>query len=127
MLFNPQDYSSSGLVAVIAAAFAIVIVSAFFYKRAFNKLGEKSGVHSFDTAGLLILIGSFIPIVAWIGWIFAASGFNSLKTKPAESSSAYYTIPTSPPTATQNKYCPYCGTVNNVDATYCKNCGQQLQ
>jgi uncharacterized membrane protein len=115
-----------GFVAIIVAAIAIGIVSTLFYKRAFNKLGEKSGVHSFDTAGLLILIGVIVPIVAWIGWIFAASGFYSLKPKPTESSSAYYTIPTAPPTTTQNKYCPYCGKENRANAFYCGFCGKQL-
>ncbi|MGD0644174.1 MAG: DUF996 domain-containing protein [Candidatus Bathyarchaeia archaeon] len=116
---------SIGLLAIIGIAFVIGIVSALFYKRAFNKLGEKSGVHSFDTAGLLILIGVIIPLVSWIGWIFAISGFYSLKPKPTESSFAYYTNPTAPPT-TLNKNCPHCGTANSIDATYCKNCGNKL-
>lgn len=126
----PAAFPASGLflvgfVAIIGAAIAIGIVSALFYKRAFNQLGEKSGVHSFDTAGLLILIGVIVPIVSWIGWIFAASGFYSLKPKPTESSSTY-TVQTAPTTTTQNKYCSYCGTANNVDAAYCKNCGKKL-
>ena len=112
--------------ALLAVFLVLGIVSGLFYMRAFNKLGEKSGVNSFNTAGLLILIGVIIPMVSWIGWIFAVSGFHSLKPKPAESSSAYYTTPTSSPTAAQNKYCPYCGTANNADAIYCKSCGRQL-
>lgn len=108
------------LIVVIAVAIAIGVVSALLYKRAFNKLAEKSGVHSFDTAGLLILIGVFIPIVSWVGWIFAASGFNALKPKP------YSPMPTAPTITTQIKFCRNCGMANNVNAAYCKNCGKQL-
>ena len=108
------------LIVVIAVAIAIGVVSALLYKRAFNKLAEKSGVHSFDTAGLLILIGVFIPIVSWVGWIFATSGFNALKPKP------YSPMPTAPTITTQIKFCRNCGMANNVNAAYCKNCGKQL-
>jgi len=108
------------LIVVIAVAIAIGVVSALLYKRAFNKLAEKSGVHSFDTAGLLILIGVFIPIVSWVGWIFATSGFNALKPKP------YSPMPTAPTITTQIKFCLNCGMANNVNAAYCKNCGKQL-
>ena len=78
------------LLGVVVAALVISIASAVLYMRAFNKLGEKSGVHSFNTAGLLYLVGTALTIVlvgsllVWIAWIFALSGFNSLKPKTAE-------------------------------------------
>jgi len=117
-----------GFFAIICAALVIGLVSALFCKRAFNQLGEKSGISSFDTAGLLILIGVIIPFISWIGWIFAALGFNSLKTRPAETYYAYNisTAPMVKPATTQNKYCPFCGTANNLDSSYCKNCGNKL-
>jgi ribosomal protein L40E len=108
------------LIVAFAVAIAMGVVSALLYKRAFNKLAEKSGVHSFDTTGLLILIGVFIPIVSWVGWIFAASGFNALKPKP------YSPMPTAPTITSQIKFCRNCGIANNVNAAYCKNCGKQL-
>lgn len=107
-------------IAIFAVALVFGIVSAVLYMRAFSKLAEKSGVGTFRTAGLLILIGVFIPIVSWVGWIFAASGFYSLKPKP------YSTMPTAPTITTQIKFCRNCGMANNVDAAYCKNCGKQL-
>ena len=64
-------------------ALAFGIVNGVLYMRSFNKLKEKSGVDNFGTAGLLYLIGVFIPIIAWIAWIFAAMGFNKLKAAPA--------------------------------------------
>ena len=63
--------------------------------RAFNLLGEKSGVHSFNTAGTLYIIGAVLELVGigaiilWIAWILAASGFNALKPKPVETAPTY--------------------------------------
>ena len=64
---------------VFVVAIAFGIVNGVLYMRAFNKLKEKSGVDNFGTAGLLYLIGVFIPLIGWIAWIFAAMGFNKLK------------------------------------------------
>ena len=106
---------------------AFGIVNGVLYMRAFNKLKEKSGVDNFGTAGLLILIGVFIPIIAWIAWIFAAMGFKKLKAAPA--ASPYVPYPVQPPLSTQmqTKRCPNCGTENRSDALYCSNCGKPLQ
>ncbi len=111
-------------IAIVVVALVVGIVSALLNKRAFNLLGAKSGVRSFDTAGLLLLIGVIIPIVSWIGWIFAAIGFNQLKPKPIENQTIYSTAPPSP---TQVKFCHNCGASNNITSIYCKNCGQPLQ
>jgi uncharacterized membrane protein/ribosomal protein L40E len=123
-----------GFLGVVAAVFVIVIVSAVLYRRAFNKLGEKSGVDSFNTAGTLYLVGAVLTIVfvgaliVWIAWIFAASGYYSLKPKTAEPSTISYYQPQAPATVSlaQNKYCPYCGTENAPDAVYCRSCGRQI-
>jgi len=113
-------------VVVIGVAFAFGVVNGVLYMRAFNKLKEKSGVDNFGTAGLLYLIGVFIPFIAWIAWIFAAMGFNKLKTAP--SASTYVPYSTQPPlsTITQTKRCPNCGAENRADALYCSNCGKLL-
>lgn len=116
-----------GLLSIIGAFFVVVLFSCLLFKRAFNNLAAKSGVQSFDTAGLLIVLGVIIPFVSWIGWIFAVSGFNSLKPKPAENSSIYNTTTMVQATTPQNKYCPQCGTANGFDAAYCKYCGKKLQ
>ncbi len=118
--------------AVLAIAFILGIVSAVFYMRAFNILGEKSGINNFKTAGLLYLIGIVLTIVGigvlllWIAWIFAALGFYSLK--PSSSSTFAYSAPqTTMPTIVQKRYCSYCGIENPADAIYCVSCGQKLQ
>lgn len=95
--------------------------------RAFNKLKEKSGVDNFGTAGLLMLIGVFIPIITWIAWIFAAMGFNKLKAAPTPSPYVPYSVNPPLSTTTQIKRCPNCGAENLIDALYCSSCGKPLQ
>ena len=90
------------LVGIIIVGFVISTVSGIFYRRAFNKLGEKSGVDSFKTAGLLCLIGMTLSVVLigalifWIAWIFAASGFFSLKPQTNEPAAVSYAAPQPP-------------------------------
>jgi uncharacterized membrane protein len=114
-------------VVVIVVALAFGIVNGVLYMRAFNKLKEKSGVDNFGTAGLLILIGVFIPIISWIAWIFAAMGFNKLKAAPTPSPNVPYSVHPPISTTTQIKLCPNCGTENLTDALYCSSCGKPLQ
>jgi uncharacterized membrane protein len=122
-----------GFLAVLAVGFVLAIISAVLYMRAFNKLAEKSGIDNFRTAGLLYLLGQVLAIVlvgallVWIGWIFAAMGFNSIKPKePPPPTLVYTTSQTTMPTI-KKIYCPNCGTENDANATYCKYCGRKLQ
>lgn len=119
-----------GMIIAGLALLAFSVASAYLYYKAFSKLKERSGIDGFHTAGLLILIGSIIPIVAWIGWIFAFSSFRSLKQKPAAPSA--FAPPISPnqssfPMSNQKRYCQYCGSENSLNALYCKSCGKPLQ
>lgn len=129
---TPAPFAFSFL-AVILAAIVIQIVVSVFFMRAFNKLSEKSGVDSFRTAGLLILIGGVTSIVfvggiiSWLAWIFAASGFRSLKPKAAAAAPTYAPPSMAPPTSTQNIYCPYCGAQISYDSVFCPHCGRQIQ
>jgi uncharacterized membrane protein len=128
------------LLGVGIGSIIVLIISAYFTMRAFNLLGEKSGVHSFNTAGTLYIIGAVLELVGigaillWIAWIFAALGFNALKPKPTETAPTYPSpsyVP--PPTATspsttsgQKIVCPQCGAENNANSDYCWSCGKQL-
>ncbi len=114
-------------VAVIIVALVLGIVNGVLYMRAFNKLKEKSGVDNFGTAGLLYLIGVFIPFIMWIAWIFAAMGFNKLKPSPTTVPTISYPTQPPPPSTIQSKRCPNCGTQNLADAIYCNSCGKPLQ
>jgi uncharacterized membrane protein len=112
------------------AAFVVAIVSAIFVMRSFNKLGDKSEVHSFNTAAILLLVGAIIPgiglVLSWIGWIFVLSGFFSLKPKPALTST-YSGMPNAPYVNQNVIKCPQCGAENSINADYCWSCGKQLK
>jgi uncharacterized membrane protein len=121
--------------AFLVVALVFAIISAVFYMRAFNALGEKSGVPSFKTAGLLFLIGTVLTVIVvgglliWVAWIFAAIGFFSLKPSPeaASADTSYSQTLTSMTSApTQVQYCTYCGAPNSADAAFCNRCGKQL-
>ncbi len=115
--------------AVSLALIVLVIVEiygAVLVMRAFKKLGEKSGLDNFKTAGDLYLIGAIIPFVSWIGWIFAAIGFRKLK--PTSGIAPTVSYPTQPQSNTmQTRRCPNCGAENGADANYCSSCGKPLQ
>lgn len=121
-----------GFFVIAIAAFALAIVSAVFYKRAFDSLAQKSGVYSFNTAGTLYLWGTVLTIILigalliWIAWIFALSGFYSLKPNAAQQSSMSPS-PTTPVTGASRRFCQYCGEENAQDAVYCQVCGKQIQ
>ena len=91
------------LVSALFAAFVLELASAIFYMLAFHKLGNKSGVYSFNKAGTLYLIGMIMTIVVvgfliiWIASIYSASGFNSLKPKALETPNPPNFLSTPPP------------------------------
>jgi uncharacterized membrane protein len=113
-------------VVVIVVALAFGVVNGLLYLRSFNKIKEKSGVDNFGTAGLLYIIGVFIPFIMWIAWIFAAMGFNNLKTTPITSQIGSYHTQPSLSSTIQTKRCPNCGTENIADSIFCSNCGKPL-
>jgi len=125
-LTNPSTatpFFAGSYLGIIAISLGLSIVSGLFVMRMFNKLKDRSGVDSFGTAGLLYIIGTIVPIVGWIAWIFAAIGFNKLK--PATSQTDLY--PTQHSTiSTHTKHCPNCGTENPPDANYCGSCGKAI-
>ncbi len=141
-LFSQRTISTGTSVSIIfpfifliLGAVVVEIVAAVFFMQAFNKLSQKSNVDSFHTAGILLLVGaitSFIGIggiIAWLAWIFAASGFHSLKpnANPAAPSYPQYNSPPSAlGTLPLSKYCQYCGAQITSDALYCPNCGRQV-
>jgi uncharacterized membrane protein len=111
------------LIAVLVGAVVFGIVNGWLYMRSFNKLKEKSGVDNFWTAGILYLVGTIVPVVGWIAWIFAYMGFHKLQ--PASTaiptvSYPYQQMPT-------KRFCTYCGAENKVDSRFCSNCGKPLQ
>ena len=58
-----------GLFAVLLVLWVFSILVAFFFRRSFGTLSEKSGVGLFSTTGLLLLIGAVLIILVGVGLI----------------------------------------------------------
>ncbi|MCW4002799.1 MAG: DUF996 domain-containing protein [Candidatus Bathyarchaeota archaeon] len=90
----------------IIVAFVFYVLAATNLRKTFSTLAQKTGEHSFETAGALLWVGSILTIIVvgllliLIAWIFAIVGFFAMK-------SPYYTPqpyannspPTQPPVA----------------------------
>jgi uncharacterized membrane protein len=130
-----------GIIAFILAlivAFIFYVLAAVRIRRAFSALGQKSGEHMFETAGLLLFIGAILTIflvglvLILVAWILATIAFFSMKL-PQQQQPYSYTPPTTSvpstatPTSTQpTRYCPNCGAPVQINTTFCPNCGKQL-
>jgi heme/copper-type cytochrome/quinol oxidase subunit 2 len=122
----------SGIIVLYAVTIIITlicgIINGFLWYQAFDKLGEKSGIDKFKTAGLLYLIGIFVPIiVTWIAWIFAAKGYKQLKPQQPHANNDYNTSNYTSPPVFDKIFCSQCGTENFANDVYCKHCGQPIQ
>jgi uncharacterized membrane protein len=130
-----------GIIVFILAliiAFIFYILAAMHLRKTFDTLAQKSGEHSFSTAGTLLWWGAILTIIfvglilIFIAWIFATIAFFSMKLQPQQpyASQPYgYTPPSTPPVAqpTQaSRYCSFCGAPVAQDATFCSHCGKQL-
>ncbi|MCC6013678.1 MAG: DUF996 domain-containing protein [Candidatus Verstraetearchaeota archaeon] len=71
---------------LLIITFVLFLLSAFFYKRSFDIIAEKSGEKLFNTIGILLIIGSVL-IILLVGyiiliatWIIAAIAFFSIRS-----------------------------------------------
>ena len=115
------------LIAVLVGAVVFGIVNGWLYMRSFNKLKEKSGVDNFGTAGILYLVGTIVPVVGWIAWIFAYMGFRKLQPASAAIPTVSYPYQQPVNSMPMKRVCPHCGAINNADALYCTSCGKPMQ
>ena len=92
--------------AVLVVVFIFYVVAAMYLKRAFSLLAQKTGEHSFETAGLLLWIGAILTIVfiglilIFVAWIFATIGFFAMKPQqqqPYNPQQYAYTPPSTQP------------------------------
>jgi uncharacterized membrane protein len=122
----------------LIVAFIFYILAAKRLRMTFNTLAQKTGEHSFETAGYLIWLGAILTIIfvgailIFVAWIFATIGFISMKL-PGQTSSqppSGYAPPPPPPAAAQPaqaaRFCPNCGAPVQPGATFCPSCGKQL-
>jgi uncharacterized membrane protein len=134
-----------GIVGIIVF-FVLLVVAWVFYimaakrlRATLNDLSQRTGEHSFHTAGTLLYWGSILiiafglgAILIFIAWIFSAIGFFQIKTGPAQPPQYQqqygYTPqpPTPPPTQAATRFCPNCGAQVQTGATFCPSCGKPL-
>jgi uncharacterized membrane protein len=75
-----------GILTVLLVLWIFSIIAAFFVRRSFGALAEKSGIGLFSTTGLIILIGAVLIvafgiglILIWISALLLAIAFYQLK------------------------------------------------
>jgi uncharacterized membrane protein len=124
-----------GTIVTLVLVFVFYAIAAMYFKKAFSLLAQKTGEHSFETAGNLLWIGAILTIVFGIGlilifiaWIFATIGFFAIKgsSQPNNYVSPPQAATPSPTTAQSARYCPICGAAVQPNAAFCPNCGKQL-
>jgi uncharacterized membrane protein len=125
-----------GFVVALVVAFIFYVMAAKHLRITLNDLAQKTGEHSFTTAGTLLYWGAILTIVFGIGailifisWIFAAIGFFSMKTtQPVyqQQPYAYTPPPPTPPTQAATRFCPNCGAQVQLGQAFCPNCGKPL-
>ncbi len=80
----------AALVGSLVILFIFVVVAAIFYRKSLTTLAEKTGVGRFGTAGLLLLIGAVLTIIAigflliWIALILLTVAFFQIKAEPTQ-------------------------------------------
>lgn len=145
------DMMNTYLSPIFAIIGLVGLIYVIFNVRAFTLLSDKSQVPLFKTAAKVLLAGSLLTIV--VGVVFAALAYSGLtsinaftvvaipgglvqdiawlllaiaffRIKPPTTQSA--SVTNIPLVSGQPKYCPNCGTPNQIDSTYCTKCGQKL-
>ncbi|MDH5733147.1 MAG: DUF996 domain-containing protein, partial [Candidatus Bathyarchaeota archaeon] len=80
----------AALVGSLVLLFIFVVVAAIFYRKSLTTLTEKTGVGLFGTAGLLLLIGAVLTIIAigflliWIALILLTVAFFQIRAEPTQ-------------------------------------------
>jgi uncharacterized membrane protein len=89
ILDNLLDHVAA-LVGSLVVLFVFVVVAAIFYRKSLTTLAEKTGVGLFGTAGLLLLIGAVLTIIAigllliWIALILVTAAFFQIRAEPPQ-------------------------------------------
>ena len=73
----------------LAVFFAFIVVAAVFFRKSMTATAQKTGVGLFGTAGMIVLIGAILTIIAfgiillWISLLIIAIAFFQIKPEPA--------------------------------------------
>ena len=78
-----------GFILALVVLFVFAIISMYFFRKSLNQLSSKTGIALFGTAGLLMIVGAVLTIVAigllliWIGFIIATIAFFKMRKPEA--------------------------------------------
>ncbi len=126
----------TGIIAALVVVWILLVVSAYFLRKAYNAVSTKLNVGMFQTAALVYFIGAILTIilvgflVLLIAQILLIVAFFSIPdtvgqpsfTPPPSPGSPTMATPPAAPTA-RTKYCVKCGMALAPDAQFCPVCG----
>jgi uncharacterized membrane protein len=121
-LFTTGLSAIAGGIAFLAIAWVVLVLSAVFVRRAFNKMADKLNVGTFRTAGMLYFVGALLTIIIvgflilFIAFILQVVAFFSI---PEDKSAPQAQMPAQ----AGFKYCPNCGSQLPLAAGFCPKCG----
>jgi uncharacterized membrane protein len=121
-MFTAGIGAITGGITFLAIVWIVLIVSAIFIRRAFDKMATKLNVGTFRTAGMLYFIGALLTIILvgflilFIAFILQVVAFFSIQDTQA-------TAQAQMPVQAGFKYCPSCGTQMPAAAGFCPKCG----
>jgi uncharacterized membrane protein len=124
-LFTSGVGAITGGITFLAIVWIVLIVSAVFVRRAFDKMATKLNVGTFRTAGMLYFVGALLTIII-VGFLILFIAFILQVV-------AFFSIPDNQPApqaqmpaagaAAGFKYCPSCGSQMPLAAGFCPKCG----
>lgn len=128
LLTGEGDFTAFGFKFAIITIVLIVlnIIAKYQYKISFTKISYYSGIGSFKTAGNLLFIGSILGIILiggileFIGYIILCVAFFSIED--SRIISANKTVSS----GNVVRICNNCGSINDIENKYCRQCGSQL-
>jgi uncharacterized membrane protein len=121
-MFTAGISAITGAFAFLAIVWIVLIISAVFVRRAFDKMATKLNVGTFRTAGMLYFIGALLTIILvgflllFIAFILQVVAFFSIQDTLA-------TPQAQVPAQAGFKYCPSCGSQMPAAAGFCPKCG----
>jgi uncharacterized membrane protein len=112
-----------GCVVALFIGWILSIIAALYLRKSYKSIAKHTGVHLFDTTGLVYFIGAITTIIL-IGFIII------LIARIIEII-AYFSLPDKLPTGgtkgKNDRKCPNCGKVIPEDARVCPYCGKNFE
>ncbi len=77
----------AAMIGALVILFALTVLAAYFIRKSFRTLAQRTGIDMFATSGLILLIGAILTIVLvgfillWVAMILLAIAFFRLRTE----------------------------------------------